>query len=148
MGVGSQHPAALPPGKTRYPLYRRLGGPHGRSGRVRNISPTPGLDPRTFQPVASRYTDWAIPAPSMIVLRDSKVIKGLYINNLYIEFVLHIFNNNLNNFCNFWENWLQGTRSLFWSVWSNLIKWAPNEEIVSICLCMPTPLLPPSSPVL
>ena len=32
-------PAALPPGKTRYPLYRRLGGPQGRSGRVRKISP-------------------------------------------------------------------------------------------------------------
>ena len=29
MGVGGQHhaPAALPPGKTRYPLYRRLGRP-------------------------------------------------------------------------------------------------------------------------
>jgi hypothetical protein len=30
---------SLPPGKTRYPLYRRLGGPQGRSGQVRNISP-------------------------------------------------------------------------------------------------------------
>jgi hypothetical protein len=29
--------AALPPGKTRYPLYRRLGGPQGRSGRLRKI---------------------------------------------------------------------------------------------------------------
>ena len=38
-GVGGQHaPAALPPGKTRYPLYRRLGGPQGRSGQVRKIS--------------------------------------------------------------------------------------------------------------
>ena len=64
MGGGGQHhaPAALPPGKTRYPLYRRLGGPQGRSGRVRKISPPPGFDPRTVQPVASRYTDWAIPA--------------------------------------------------------------------------------------
>ena len=37
MGVGGQHhaPAALPPGKTRYPLYRSLRGPQGRSGRVR-----------------------------------------------------------------------------------------------------------------
>ena len=26
------------PGKTQYPLYRRLGGPHGRSGQVRKIS--------------------------------------------------------------------------------------------------------------
>jgi len=28
-------------------------------------SPPPGLDPRTFQPVASRYTDNAIPAPKV-----------------------------------------------------------------------------------
>ena len=49
----------LPPGKTRYPLYRRLVGPQGRSGQVRKISPTPGFDPRTVQPVASRYTDYA-----------------------------------------------------------------------------------------
>ena len=48
----------LPPGKTRYPLYRRLGGPQGRSGRAENLAP-PGFDPRTFQPVVSRYTDWA-----------------------------------------------------------------------------------------
>ena len=60
---GQRHaPAALPPGKTRYPLYRRLGGPHGRSGRVGKISGLPEFDPRTVQPVASRYTDWAIPA--------------------------------------------------------------------------------------
>jgi hypothetical protein len=51
----------LPPGKTRYPLYRRLDGPQGRSGRVRKIPP-PGFDPRTVQPVASLYADWAIPA--------------------------------------------------------------------------------------
>ena len=43
-------------------LYRRLGGPQGRSGRVRKISPLPGFDPRTVQPVTSRYTDWVIPA--------------------------------------------------------------------------------------
>ena len=51
---------SLPPGKTRYPLYRRLGGPQGRSGHVRKISPPPGFDHRTVQPVAaSRYTDYA-----------------------------------------------------------------------------------------
>jgi len=62
-GVGGQRyaPAALPPGQTRYPLYRRLGGPQGRSGRVRKISPPPGYDPRTVQPVTGRYTDCAIP---------------------------------------------------------------------------------------
>jgi hypothetical protein len=49
----------LPTGKTRYPLYRRLGGPQGRSGQARKISPPPGFDPRTVQPVVSRCTDWA-----------------------------------------------------------------------------------------
>jgi hypothetical protein len=29
----------LPPGKTRCPLYRRLGGPQGRSGQAENLSP-------------------------------------------------------------------------------------------------------------
>jgi hypothetical protein len=64
MEVGGQRhaPAALPPGKTRYPLYRRLGGPQGQSGRVQKTSPPSGFDSRTVQPVASRYTDWAIPA--------------------------------------------------------------------------------------
>jgi hypothetical protein len=40
-GVGGQRhvPAALPPGKTRYPLCGRLGGPQIRYGRVRKISP-------------------------------------------------------------------------------------------------------------
>ena len=60
---GQQHaPAALPPGKTRYPLYRRLGGPQGWSWRVWKISPPPGFNPRIVHPVASRYTDWAISA--------------------------------------------------------------------------------------
>ena len=42
--VGQHHaPAALPPGKTRYPLYRRLGGLQGRSWRVRKIWPPTGI---------------------------------------------------------------------------------------------------------
>jgi hypothetical protein len=60
---GQRHvAAALPPGKTQYSLYRRLGGPQGRSGQVRKISLSPGFDPRTVQPVASCCTDCAIPA--------------------------------------------------------------------------------------
>ena len=35
--------APLPPVETRYPLYRRLGGPQGRSGRERKISPHTGI---------------------------------------------------------------------------------------------------------
>jgi len=52
--------AAVPPGQTRYPLYRRMGGSQDRSGSVREISPLPGFDPRTVQPVASCYTYYAI----------------------------------------------------------------------------------------
>jgi len=37
---------SLTPGETRYPLYRGLGGPQGRSGEVRKISPPPGFDRR------------------------------------------------------------------------------------------------------
>jgi hypothetical protein len=49
----------LPPEKTRYSLYRRMGGPQGRSGQVQKISLPLGFDPRTVQPVSSRHTDWS-----------------------------------------------------------------------------------------
>ena len=51
------------PWKDPIPLYRRLDGPQGRSGQVRKISPSPGFDPLTAQPVASLYTVYAVPAP-------------------------------------------------------------------------------------
>jgi len=37
-GSPSRPDRSLPAGKTGYPLYRRLGGPQGRSGQVRKIS--------------------------------------------------------------------------------------------------------------
>ena len=52
-------PLFTPPGKTRYPLYRRLGGPQSRSGQVGKISSPPGFDSHYVQPVVSRYTDYA-----------------------------------------------------------------------------------------
>ena len=58
-GSASRPGRSLPPGKTQCPSYRRLGGPQGRSGQVRKISPPPGFDPRTVQSVANRYTDCA-----------------------------------------------------------------------------------------
>jgi hypothetical protein len=56
MGIdGWRHnPGRFTPWKdTRYPLYRRLGGPQSRSGRLWKISP------RTIQPIVSRYTNYA-----------------------------------------------------------------------------------------
>jgi hypothetical protein len=48
----------LPPGKTRYPFYRSLGGPQGRFERAENLVLT-GIRSRTVQPVVGCYTDWA-----------------------------------------------------------------------------------------
>jgi len=58
MGVGGQRhpPVALPPVNTRYPKGLWV-GPQRRSGQVLKISSPLGFDPRTVQPVASRYTD-------------------------------------------------------------------------------------------
>jgi len=61
-GVGCQRhaPAALPPRKTRYPLYRRLVGSPAWTGG--EISPLPAFDPRTVQSVVSHCTDYAMSA--------------------------------------------------------------------------------------
>ena len=68
-GWSTPRPGRFTPEKeTWYPLYRRLGGPQGRSGPARKISPPPGFDPRTVQPATSRYTDYTIPAHHIKVL--------------------------------------------------------------------------------
>ena len=43
-GSASRPGSALPPGKSRYPFYRRLSEPQGRCGQVRKISPPPGFE--------------------------------------------------------------------------------------------------------
>ena len=69
----------LPPWKTRYPFYRRLGGPQGPSGRAENLVPT-GIRSWTVQPVVSRYTDWAT-RPINIEYRSIKIY-SLYLKYL------------------------------------------------------------------
>ena len=49
----------LTPGKDPVPILKEVGWASGRSGQVQKISPPPGFDPRTVQPVGSRYIDWA-----------------------------------------------------------------------------------------
>jgi hypothetical protein len=63
MGVGGQRhaPGRFTSGKeNQYPLYKRLGGPQGRSGWVRESPNNLGFDLQTDQPVANRYTSFAI----------------------------------------------------------------------------------------
>ena len=63
--------------ETWYPLYRRLGGPQGQ---LRKVSPPPGFDPRTIQPIASCYTSCAIPAHNKSILQrftEGKIQGGI-----------------------------------------------------------------------
>ena len=70
---GSLRPGGVGWGKTRYPLYRRLGGLQGWSERVRKISNLPEFVPWIVQPVASRFADWAIPAQVRVNLLDRNI---------------------------------------------------------------------------
>jgi hypothetical protein len=57
-GWSTPRPGRFTTGKEAFlPFYRRQGGPQSRSERVRKISPPPAFDPRTVQPLASRYAD-------------------------------------------------------------------------------------------
>ena len=58
----------LPPGKTRYPFYRRLGGPQGRSGPAENLVPT-GIRSRIVHPVVVAIPT-ELPDPLLNVIQD------------------------------------------------------------------------------
>jgi len=69
---GQRHaPAALPPGKIQYQLYRRLGGPYGLSGRMRkNLAPTGIQSPDS--PACSTDcaidSNWVIPNTYQVIM--------------------------------------------------------------------------------
>jgi hypothetical protein len=65
---GQHHaPAAFIPGKDPLPIVHEIGwAPEPVLVGAENLAP-PGFDPRTLQPVGSRYTDYAIPTPRLIV---------------------------------------------------------------------------------
>ena len=54
------------------------------------MSSPPGLDPRTVQPVASRYTDYAIPAA--VVLVSSMKCSGAILSSVACPALLIFFN--------------------------------------------------------
>jgi len=58
-GVSVTPQPLFTPGKDPVPNVQETGWAPGQSGQVRKISPPRGLDPRTIQPAASRYTDYA-----------------------------------------------------------------------------------------
>jgi hypothetical protein len=73
-----------------YPLDRRLGGSQSRYGRCRiktNLLRKLGIETRAIQPVARRYTDWAITAPLElnIILVSSVTDSGWHIIQIIEE---------------------------------------------------------------
>jgi hypothetical protein len=70
----------------RYPLYGNLGGPQGLSGRMRqeeNMSHPPGFEPRTVQPVAGRYTQYNILAPSSFLYHVKIATRAFHTSKFY-----------------------------------------------------------------
>ena len=67
----------LPPGKTRYALYRRLGGPQGRSGRAENLVLT-GIRYRNVQPGSSVAIPTELPGPQYIHVEREKCLVNSY----------------------------------------------------------------------
>ena len=61
----------LPPGKSRYPFYRRVGGPQSRYGRAENLVPT-GIRSRGVQPVAQSLYRRSYPAHTQNIISGNK----------------------------------------------------------------------------
>jgi len=109
------------PGKTRYPLYRSLGGPQGQSGQVGKNSPPPGFDPRTSQPVVSRYTlCWYL----YVIYETLFLIQKFQLEMWQWGGIFEIISNNCNK-C---------TEKLY-------MKGKPNENMYAIWGWHETPLL-------
>jgi hypothetical protein len=72
---GQHHvPAAFTPEKDPMPIVQEAGwAPEPVWIGAENLS-SPGFDPRTFQLVASRYTDYAIPDPALEIGTEKKYI--------------------------------------------------------------------------
>jgi hypothetical protein len=69
VGDQRQAPAALPPGKDPVTIIQEAEwapGPVWTGAENLAPPPPPGFDPRTVQPVASRYTDYTIPTRDIL----------------------------------------------------------------------------------
>ena len=71
-GSASRPDRSLPPGKDPVPIVQEAGrAPESVRIGAENLAPPPGFDPRTVQPIASRYTDYAT-RPTALVTADCK----------------------------------------------------------------------------
>ena len=70
MGVNARPRPLYLREKDLVPILQEAGWAPGQSGQIRKTSPPLGFDPRTFQHVASRYTDYAIPAHNVTIVHQ------------------------------------------------------------------------------
>jgi hypothetical protein len=78
--VNSTPQPLFTPGKDPVPIVQEAGWAPGPVWTAENLAP-PGFDPRTVQPVVSRYTDWAT-WPTIF-----SVCQVIYASKLYIHFL-------------------------------------------------------------
>ena len=111
---GQRHtPSYLPQGKTRYPLWGRLGGPQGLSGRVRKTSSRTGIR-SPDRPVCSKSLyRLRYPGPPSSRVRTQEIQKkcfpsswwGVVQLGLELSVRLQVINLNLSHSENFWYIW-------------------------------------------
>jgi hypothetical protein len=83
-GSASRPGRSLPPGKTRYPLYRRLDGPQGQSGQVRKISPPTGIRSPDRPARSSVAIPTELPGPQMCTVRVTKFAGHCFLGRLTV----------------------------------------------------------------
>jgi hypothetical protein len=74
-GWSAPHPCRFFLGKDPVPIVQEAGWAPGLVCTCAKTSLPPGFDFRTAQPVANRYTDWAIPTPHVKVVKKTLEIK-------------------------------------------------------------------------
>jgi len=83
----------LPPGKTRYPLYRRLGGPQGRSGRAENLVPngirSPDRPARSSVSIPTTLPDIFCVRTENVIAKTRSSVRMLCCLNFLISHVLY-----------------------------------------------------------
>ena len=79
----------LPPGKIRYPFYRRLGGPQGRSGRVENLVST-GIRSRTENDVVTMVNNFK-------AMRNVNTVRALAVRPQKLEGTANVRGNRLSS---------------------------------------------------
>jgi hypothetical protein len=84
-GSASLPGRSLPPGKSRYPLYRRIGGPQGRSGRTENLAPTGIRSPDRPAHCQSLYR---LRYPAHNNCYSGKSISITYSENVFVALVI------------------------------------------------------------